>query len=31
MSNFIEVTNLTKHYGDRAAVDGISFSVEQPR
>jgi len=27
--NVIEVTNLTKHYGDRAAVDGISFSVEE--
>ncbi len=25
----IEVTNLTKHYGNRAAVDGISFSVEE--
>src|SRR5262245_340573 len=26
--NVIEVTNLTKRYGGRAAVDGISFSVE---
>jgi ABC-2 type transport system ATP-binding protein len=27
--NVIEVTNLTKRYGDRTAVDGISFSVEE--
>jgi len=27
--NIIEVTNLTKHYGDRAAVDDVSFSVEE--
>ena len=27
--NVIEVTNLTKRYGDRAAVDGVSFSVEE--
>jgi ABC-2 type transport system ATP-binding protein len=27
--NVIEVTDLTKHYGDRAAVDGVSFSVEE--
>ncbi len=26
--NVIEVTNLTKRYGDRTAVDGVSFSVE---
>ncbi len=26
--NIIEVTDLTKHYGDRTAVDGVSFSVE---
>jgi ABC-2 type transport system ATP-binding protein len=26
--NVIEVTDLTKHYGDRTAVDGVSFSVE---
>ena len=25
----IEVENLTKHYGDRAAVDGISFAVKK--
>src|SRR5262245_42914481 len=25
----IEVTDLTKRYGDRAAVDGVSFSVEE--
>ncbi len=27
--NVIEVTNLVKRYGDRAAVDGVSFSVEE--
>ena len=27
--NVIEVTNLRKTYGDRAAVDGVSFSVEE--
>ena len=27
--NVIEVTNLKKTYGDRAAVDGVSFSVEE--
>jgi len=27
--NVIEVTHLTKRYGDRAAVDGVSFSVEE--
>ena len=27
--NVIEVSDLTKHYGDRAAVDGVSFSVEE--
>ena len=27
--NVIEVSNLSKHYGDRAAVDGVSFSVEE--
>jgi ABC-2 type transport system ATP-binding protein len=27
--NVIEVTDLTKHYGDRAAVDGVSFAVEE--
>jgi ABC-2 type transport system ATP-binding protein len=27
--NVIEVTDLTKHYGPRAAVDGVSFSVEE--
>ena len=27
--NVIEVTDLTKRYGDRAAVDGVSFSVEE--
>ncbi len=27
--NVIEVTNLTKRYGDRTAVDGVSFTVEQ--
>jgi ABC-2 type transport system ATP-binding protein len=27
--NVIEVTNLVKHYGDRTAVDGVSFSVEE--
>jgi ATP/maltotriose-dependent transcriptional regulator MalT len=27
--NVIEVTNLTKRYGDRTAVDDISFSVEE--
>src|SRR4029079_18160749 len=27
--NVIEVTNLTKHYGDHAAVDGVSFSIEE--
>jgi ABC-2 type transport system ATP-binding protein len=27
--NVIEVTDLTKHYGNRAAVDGVSFSVEE--
>jgi ABC-2 type transport system ATP-binding protein len=26
--NVIEVTNLTKRYGNRAAVDGVSFAVE---
>jgi ABC-2 type transport system ATP-binding protein len=25
----IEVTNLSKHYGDKAALDGISFKVDQ--
>lgn len=25
----IEVTNLSKHYGDKAALDGISFTVNQ--
>jgi ABC-2 type transport system ATP-binding protein len=27
--NVIEVTDLTKQYGNRAAVDGVSFSVEE--
>ena len=27
--NIIEVTELTKRYGSRAAVDGVSFSVEE--
>jgi ABC-2 type transport system ATP-binding protein len=27
--NVIEVNNLVKRYGDRTAVDGVSFSVEQ--
>jgi ABC-2 type transport system ATP-binding protein len=27
--NVIEVSNLTKRYGGRAAVDGVSFSVEE--
>ena len=27
--NVIEVTNLTKRYGDHAAVDGVSFSIEE--
>ena len=27
--NVIEVSNLTKRYSDRAAVDGVSFSVEE--
>ena len=27
--NVIEVTNLRKTYGDRTAVDGVSFSVEE--
>jgi ABC-2 type transport system ATP-binding protein len=27
--NVIEVSNLTKRYGDRAAVDDVSFSVEE--
>jgi len=27
--NVIEVSNLTKRYGDRVAVDGVSFRVEQ--
>ena len=27
--NIVEVTELTKHYGSRAAVDGVSFSVEE--
>ena len=27
--NVIEVTNLTKRYGDRAVVDDVSFSVEE--
>jgi ABC-2 type transport system ATP-binding protein len=27
--NVIEVTDLVKRYGDRAAVDGLSFSVEE--
>jgi ABC-2 type transport system ATP-binding protein len=29
MTNAIEVTNLTKYYGDFLAVDGINFAVEQ--
>lgn len=29
MSNIIEVTNFTKKYGDFAAVDNISFNVEE--
>ena len=27
--NVIEVTDLRKRYGDRVAVDGVSFSVEE--
>ena len=27
--NVIEVTDLTKRYGGRTAVDGVSFSVEE--
>jgi ABC-2 type transport system ATP-binding protein len=27
--NVIEVTNLVKRYGDRTAVDGVSFTVEE--
>jgi ABC-2 type transport system ATP-binding protein len=27
--NVIEVTDLRKHYGDRKAVDGVTFSVEE--
>ena len=27
--NVIEVSNLIKRYGDRSAVDGVSFSVEE--
>lgn len=27
--NVIEVSNLTKRYGDRNAVDDVSFSVEE--
>src|SRR5690348_4737285 len=27
--NVIEVTELRKHYGDRKAVDGVTFSVEE--
>ena len=27
--NVVEVTDLTKRYGDRAAVDGVSFTVEE--
>ena len=27
--NVIEVTDLTKRYGDRAVVDGVSFAVEE--
>jgi ABC-2 type transport system ATP-binding protein len=27
--NIVEVTDLTKHYGSQAAVDGVSFSVEE--
>jgi ABC-2 type transport system ATP-binding protein len=27
--NIVEVSDLTKHYGNRAAVDGVSFSVEE--
>jgi ABC-2 type transport system ATP-binding protein len=29
MTSVIEVTGLTKRYGDRAVVDGISFGVDQ--
>ncbi|MDR2336627.1 MAG: ATP-binding cassette domain-containing protein, partial [Candidatus Nomurabacteria bacterium] len=29
MKNIITVTDLTKRYGDKTAVDGISFSVRQ--
>jgi ABC-2 type transport system ATP-binding protein len=29
MSNIIEVNNLVKRYGDTAAVDGVSFTVER--
>ncbi len=29
MNKVIQVTGLTKHYGDLAAVDNISFSIEQ--
>ena len=27
--NVIEVSDLRKHYGSTAAVDGVSFSVEE--
>ena len=26
----LEVKNLTKKYGDKTVVDGLSFSLEQP-
>ena len=29
MKNIIEVNKLTKHYGDKVAVDGISFNVRE--
>jgi len=29
MPNILEVENLVKKYGDFAAVDGISFNVEE--
>ena len=29
MSNILEVDNLVKRYGDFAAVDGVSFAVEE--
>ncbi len=29
MSEMIEVSNLAKHYGDKAALDGISFTVSE--